>query len=48
MKSAEGSGKDGEQSNQAAENIVSPKAKFFTWGRGSWLQVQGEALGEPL
>lgn len=43
MKGAEGSGKGDEQTDQAAENIVSPKAKFFTWGRGPWLQVQGEA-----
>lgn len=34
MKGAEGSGKGDEQTDQAAENIVSPKAKFFTWGRG--------------
>lgn len=34
MKDAEGSDEDDEQSSQAAENTVSPKAKFFTWGRG--------------
>lgn len=29
MKGAEGSGEGDEQSDQTAENIVSPKAKFF-------------------
>lgn len=48
MKGAEGSGEDDKQSDQVAENIMSPKPKFFTWGRDPWLQVQREALVEPF
>lgn len=33
MKGAKGSGKGDEQSDQAAETIVSPKAKFYIWRR---------------